>query len=539
MTTTQSPQVKKGRIAMKTYKTLLILALVLAPAAGCSSDDTTTNPDVEPASGDGSYAIVDTGLTDSYGNAAAIATPAEGEDFYGQDAQYVGNQPDYLDNGDGTVNDLVTGLMWQQDPGDKMTLAQAEATIGSFGLAGYDDWRIPTIKELYSLILFTGTDPSGMEGDDTSGLTPFMDDVFVFEYGDPATERIIDSQYLTSTIYVSTTMNGDVTVFGVNFADGRIKGYPVTDPMTQSGKTFFALFVRGGDDYGVNDYVDNGDGTITDLATGLMWMKQDSGHLGAGDAGDGGLDWEQALAWSESLDYADYSDWRLPDVKELQSLLDYTRSPATDGTPAIDPVFETTPITVEDGSSDFPFYWSGTSHVNYLGGSSGSYVAFGTGYGWMQGPFGGDYNFWDVHGAGCQRSDPKSGDPADYPYGHGPQGDVIRIYNHVRCVRTATEVSSLEVPSRPDVFLTTAPNPFNPLTTLSFEVPIAGRALVEIFDLAGRRLASLVDCVMSAGSHQVAWDGSAADGRGLPSGVYLARLSTAGVDVTTKIAMTR
>jgi hypothetical protein len=41
----------------------------------------------------------------------------------------------------------------------------------------------------------------------------------------------------------------------------------------------------------------------------------------------------------------------------------------------------------------------------------------------------------DVHGAGAQRSDPKTGDPAMFPHGRGPQGDVIRIYNYVRLVR--------------------------------------------------------------------------------------------------------
>jgi hypothetical protein len=41
----------------------------------------------------------------------------------------------------------------------------------------------------------------------------------------------------------------------------------------------------------------------------------------------------------------------------------------------------------------------------------------------------------NAHGAGAQRSDPKSGDPADYPRGLGPQADEIRIYNYVRCVR--------------------------------------------------------------------------------------------------------
>ena len=42
----------------------------------------------------------------------------------------------------------------------------------------------------------------------------------------------------------------------------------------------------------------------------------------------------------------------------------------------------------------------------------------------------------DVHGSGAQRSDPKTGDPAMFPHGRGPQGDVIRIYNYVRLVRS-------------------------------------------------------------------------------------------------------
>jgi hypothetical protein len=51
---------------------------------------------------------------------------------------------------------------------------------------------------------------------------------------------------------------------------------------------------------------------------------------------------------------------------------------------------------------------------------------------------GGMHGRWmDVHGAGAQRSDPKRGTPADFPYGRGPQGDTIRIYNYVRCARDA------------------------------------------------------------------------------------------------------
>jgi hypothetical protein len=57
-------------------------------------------------------------------------------------------------------------------------------------------------------------------------------------------------------------------------------------------------------------------------------------------------------------------------------------------------------------------------------------VAFGRAMGYMG-------SWIDVHGAGAQRSDPKSGNPASYPTGHGPQGDAIRIYNYVRLVRAA------------------------------------------------------------------------------------------------------
>ena len=138
---------------------------------------------------------------------------------------------------------------------------------------------------------------------------------------------MIDAQYVSSTEYVSTTMNGNATVFGVNFADGRIKGYP------QLNKLYYVALVRGNTSHGVNSFVDNGDGTITDLATGLMWQKADSVVT---------YNWEQALDYAENLTLAGYSDWRLPNVKELQGIVDYTRSPATSGTPAIDPLFDST-----------------------------------------------------------------------------------------------------------------------------------------------------------------------------------------------------
>ena len=141
----------------------------------------------------GDYPVIETRQAACFDNQFEIEPPSPGAAFYGQDAQYEGRLPQYLDNGDGTVSDLVTGLMWQQNPGEKMGRSEAEALVGQFDLAGYHDWRLPTIKELYSLIRFDGTDPSGMTGNDTSGLVPFIDPVFTFAYGDPDVgDRIID-----------------------------------------------------------------------------------------------------------------------------------------------------------------------------------------------------------------------------------------------------------------------------------------------------------------------------------------------------------
>ncbi|MDO9171769.1 MAG: FlgD immunoglobulin-like domain containing protein [bacterium] len=69
-----------------------------------------------------------------------------------------------------------------------------------------------------------------------------------------------------------------------------------------------------------------------------------------------------------------------------------------------------------------------------------------------------------------------------------------------------------------------APNPFNPSTTLRFELDRAGRVELEIFDLAGRRVRTLVRRGFPAGTHAVEWDGCDGGGSALPSGVYLVRL---------------
>ena len=352
----------------------------------------------------GSFPVVDTGQTACYDdNGDEISCPASGEAFAGQDAQYDGNQMSYTDNGDGTITNNATGLMWQQTPDNQgLSRPEAVAYCESLELAGYDDWRIPTLKELFSISDFS-------EG------WPYLNT----NYFDLAGTSVSKDEQYWADDYVGTTVEGgSEAAFGVNHGTGHIKAYPanVSGPMGN-----YVRAVRG-NTYGVNDFVDNGDGTITDNAAGLMWQQADSGS---------GMDWENALAYAESFTLAGHDDWRLPNIKELQSIVDYTHSPsASDETnlgPAIDTdFFQITelPSGTTNYSTDYGYFWSSTSA--YFGTESPEYyyawyVAFGTAV---------DDNGDDFHGAGAVRFDTKvEGVPAS--------DDGERYYNYVRLVRDA------------------------------------------------------------------------------------------------------
>ena len=363
-----------------------------------------------------SYMIVDTGQETCYNNSQSINAPAIGEAFYGQDAQFANVQHSYKDNVNGTVTDLNTGLMWQQNlPDVKLPWSECVTYADTSTLAGYSDWRLPSIKEIYSLMLF-----SGVTGMSEGNSVPYIDtNYFDFRFGGviDESERFIDAQYAASTIYKGTTMNGNETMFGLNLVDGRIKGYP-------THKNFEIRMVRGRTDYGINKFVDNNDNTISDNATGLMWDKTGSSE---------GMNWETSLAYAQeknSEKYLGYDDWRLPNAKELHSIVDYDRSPTETNSAAISSIFDIATITDEKGENNYPCYWTSTTHYDGPSPSKAVYISFGEALGYMNG------SWIDVHGAGAQRSDPKDGDPADYPEGHGPQGDAIRIFNYVRLVRT-------------------------------------------------------------------------------------------------------
>jgi len=394
-----------------------------------------------PGGAQSTWRVVDTGQTQCYDDLGVPGCPAAGQPCYGQDAQYAGVPFGFEAAANGrVVHDRQTGLTWtrhmMRDECDvrsraRFTHDEASAFVERLNVQGYGgfrDWRIPSIKELYSLIHFQGHSRRGTAYLDTA--------VFEFQFGDevetaspagaPRPPHPIDAQFWSSTPYAGLTFGDNPTVFGVNFADGRIKGYPAgpgPDGVPPPAQLMLRL-VRG-PAYGINRFEDRGDGTVADVASGLMWTREDSGAP---------MSWPDALAYAEACTCAGYNDWRLPNAKELQSIVDYTRAPdAADAGrrgPAIDPVFR-----VSSPGSE-PWYWTSTTHVeaHLPGEPEGTfavYVSFGRAIGRPHGAT------LDVHGAGAQRSDPKRPPAAeDQPVTLGPQADELRGTNYVRCVRT-------------------------------------------------------------------------------------------------------
>jgi hypothetical protein len=404
---------------MKTYNyysrlvPLLLATVLLLTATGCKKDAAVVSAVVQTTPGV-AFKVVGTNQKKCYNDVSEISAPAAGADYYGQDAQSLSLQPSYKDNGDGTITDLNTGLMWEKYQSftqsttqpDKFTWDSAAIYCKNLRTGGYSDWRMPDIKELFSIAEFDGKlDPNGV-----SSSKPYLDTTyFKYTYSLQNGKITEMGQTWASTKYTgkSGPMLGTGGPFMFNFADGHIK-------VTRGPNLVRA--VRGTSNLFVNKFQDNNDGTVTDLATGLMWQK------GYGK----GMNWKDALKYADTLKLAGHDDWRLPNIKELQSIVDYTTYNWDSKTAAIDLSYFESP-TADYSKNEVIYFWSGTTHGD--NNSTALYVSFGHAMSTAG---------FDTHGAGAVRSDPKSGNPADWSSGLGPDfPDVVAILNYVRCVRSA------------------------------------------------------------------------------------------------------
>jgi hypothetical protein len=241
---------------------------------------------------------------------------------FGEDSDYTRNAPAFTDNGNGTITDVNTGLMWQKTGNGESTWENAVANASTITTGGYTDWRLPTPGELFSIMNHENTNPAI--------------NTTYFPSSSPAAEY-----WWTSDLFGSSTTN----VWCAN-AGGGLGPKPKSETVSAGGTfQYHARYVRGAKPTNAHNYVNNGDGTITDTDTNLMWAQVPSSSLS----------WTAALSYAEGLTLGGYSDWRMPNVKELESLVDFTRATATSTTTT--PCLNRTLFPAATATS----YWSSTS----------------------------------------------------------------------------------------------------------------------------------------------------------------------------------
>jgi len=268
------------------------------------------------------FPFADTSQRLCYDNSGQLTCPASGQAFYGQDGQYgwdslhaeserftrnisVANQPVVADN--------VTGLVWQgctaglsgdncamvPDGGAAGTYLWQEAVAYCDGLdwGGHQDWHLPDFSELYSLA-------------DLGSCAPTIDTAAF-----PATP----SSYFWSS---SSTASFSSYAWVVNFDTGYVYGGSI-----DKNSPSYIRCVRGGATVPTARYTRDtsaaNEPVVRDNATGLSWQGCPAGLSGtACDAGSAGkYVWQDALAYCEGLAWAGHSDWRLPNIKEMRSLV--------------------------------------------------------------------------------------------------------------------------------------------------------------------------------------------------------------------------
>lgn len=238
---------------------------------------------------------------------APLASPSPPDSDY----TINGNSPNPSDQ---TVIDKITGLEWQREDKDNVYRLWQEAWDYCAGLSldGKNDWRLPSISELRSIVSY-------------DRVSPAINPVFL---------------NTNSYFYWSATSkaSGGSVAWTVVFTDGNSGGWD-----KEEDGSLPVRCVRSGIPNGPVLRA-NEDGTVSDLATGLIWQQVDD---------DSERTWAAAQSYCDGLVLGGKKDWRLPNVKELESILDYRMT-----NPSIDDALFP--------STNPSFYWSATGSTRIL-----------------------------------------------------------------------------------------------------------------------------------------------------------------------------
>jgi len=270
--------------------------------------------------------------------------------------------PRFTDLGDGTVKDNLTGLEWVQAPhslsenAGRTNWDSAVDFCNNLVYAGHSDWRLPSVKELESLVNYGNYNlalPAGHPFTDVQG-----------GYWSGTSDASATEGIWTNLAWFVSMFDGYVECYfkkdalGIFFCVWPVRGGQVDTPATvpNTGQT---TSYRTGDDGDLETgvawpdprFTDLTAGTVKDNLTGLEWVQ--APHSLSGNAGS--TNWDSAIDFCNNLAYAGHSDWRLPSRKELMSLVDYGR-----GYPAL-PTGH--PFAGVHSGLEDSYYWSGTSYA--------------------------------------------------------------------------------------------------------------------------------------------------------------------------------
>jgi hypothetical protein len=271
--------------------------------------------------------------------------------------------PRFTDNGDETITDNLTGLIWTKNANPAGFINWQEAldfikTRNSGSYLGYNDWRLPNSSELESMINKGKADPAdwlSTQGfSNVQGINWYYWSSSSYYWG----AETSSAWYIFTDGSVSNYNKGNASfVWPVRTGQpgyldlaktGQENCYNSAGATIDCADTGQDGELQSGMEWPSPRFKDNGDQTMTDYLTGLIWSKD----ANIADA----LSWQDALEFIKarnSSNYLGYNDWRLPNSNELESLVNKGHeSPAdwleTQGLVNVQP----------------DYYWSSSTYVN-------------------------------------------------------------------------------------------------------------------------------------------------------------------------------
>jgi len=284
----------------------------------------------------GTIELPQTGQTKCYDESgtgiACTGTGQDGETLAGVEWP----DPRFTVSGD-VVTDNLTGLMWTKDanlPNGTRTWQGSLDYVASLNAShylGYTDWRLPNVNELESLVNANEEDTAAWLN--TQGFTNVQADYYwssttcadapgyawIIDMWNGNVDGNVKSSYYS--YYVWPVRGGQTGPLDHSVIclpkTGQTKCYNTSGGEIPCAGTGQDGEMQAGVEWPEPRFTDNGD-VVTDNLTGLMWTK--NANLAGGTT-----NWQQALDYANNLTLAGYSDWRLPNRKELYSLQDFSR----------------------------------------------------------------------------------------------------------------------------------------------------------------------------------------------------------------------